>query len=866
MKKESVISIIIPVYNAEKYIGNCIESLLNQTYKNIEIVLIDDGSKDSSLEVCKSYSEIDNRVHVYSKENEGAATARNVGIKYATGKYIQFIDSDDYVDKEYCKKLLDSIGDGEYQLGICSYYSVKYDGIRECTIKHNKKYSFFKYLLELMASPMTYYHGVLWNKIYIKQIIDDNNIRFKRSISLGEDFVFNLEYLKYVKKVRAIDEYLYYYVCYLPESLSKKEKSIFDRVVDRAVLFDYYKSFFEYKGLYRVMKDLVNAYIISFYVSEINRTNNLDIGMTDIEMELYKDYIYERCIKQYNVSKGAFALFRVRRWIRGYLYVFVNNGVLTSIYEKIYSKIKNIHNRIDTNKRILLYCNSREDEIHIIDYYNCIGKEQEIECYMYYNPKIKVSKAMKEFCYKNNINILNKLAFRPFDLMVCVDKYVPSKISNRMLPIMYIGHGNHEINDKNGYKSYPYKYYLNKSKDSNCIFSHILEPNKVYAKAINNRFEEFFGITKYVGYKWSSKIHDIKDRIRTEEKTILILATGYKDGLLNVALSIFEEVKRLIQKGYKVAIYINNYECDEDKTLIEEYYCKAIDIGITVIRDIEEYFERLAQAEVIICDYTSLVDDAILMQKPIILTEYNEDKNIWDFSINTELNKIAIKYNIDIDLDVLIEEAKNKDLQEIYSKLNEEISINYDEYKENVLTVTNKILKFKQIKDKELYKRQVRYMDTLEIKDRNVIFTILKEFDDVFTPSLSSMVGDIGAYADKLAEKAYFFVAKRKDEVVGFMAGYEGEENEKAEKEAYISLLGIKTKYQKTLSNGIIIGKLFQFSKEEGIKRGIKKVRIEVRNDNIHAIELYKKVGLKISSKASENSVYMSMEFSDFMA
>ena len=184
----------------------------------------------------------------------------------------------------------------------------------------------------------------------------------------------------------------------------------------------------------------------------------------------------------------------------------------------------------------------------------------------------------------------------------------------------------------------------------------------------------------------------------------------------------------------------------------------------------------------------------------------------------------------------------------------------------NVLDITNKIIKDLGIKDKELYKRQVKYMEVFEIKGRNVILDILREFDEVFTPSLSSTVGDIEAYADKLAEKAYFFVAKKKEEVVGIMAGYEGDQENKEEKEAYISLLGIKSKYQKTLSNGIIIGKLFQFSKEEGKKRGIKKVRIEVRNDNVHAIELYKKVGLKISSKASDHSVYMTMDFDDFMA
>lgn len=103
---EALISIIIPVYNVEKYLEECIESCINQTYKNIEIILINDGSTDKSLEICQKYANIDNRIIVKSIPNSGVAHARNVGIGLSKGDYITFIDSDDFVDRNFCEVLL----------------------------------------------------------------------------------------------------------------------------------------------------------------------------------------------------------------------------------------------------------------------------------------------------------------------------------------------------------------------------------------------------------------------------------------------------------------------------------------------------------------------------------------------------------------------------------------------------------------------------------------------------------------------------------------------------------------------------------------------------------------------------------------
>ena len=116
-----LVSIIIPVYNVEKYLAECIESVLKQTYQNIEILLIDDGSPDNSGKICDEYEEKDSRVRVIHKENGGVSSARNVGLEQANGEYITFIDSDDFVSESYIEELYIALENGNSDLAFCKY-------------------------------------------------------------------------------------------------------------------------------------------------------------------------------------------------------------------------------------------------------------------------------------------------------------------------------------------------------------------------------------------------------------------------------------------------------------------------------------------------------------------------------------------------------------------------------------------------------------------------------------------------------------------------------------------------------------------------------------------------------------------------
>ena len=119
------ISIIIPIYNVENYLEKCIESALNQTYKNLEIILVNDGSKDKSLDICRKYEFIDNRIILIDKPNAGVWLARYDGIKKATGSYISFMDSDDYIEKDYIEKLYSKAQENDYDIVVCGFKRIE---------------------------------------------------------------------------------------------------------------------------------------------------------------------------------------------------------------------------------------------------------------------------------------------------------------------------------------------------------------------------------------------------------------------------------------------------------------------------------------------------------------------------------------------------------------------------------------------------------------------------------------------------------------------------------------------------------------------------------------------------------------------
>lgn len=211
------VSVIIPIFNSEKFLKKCIESVISQNYENIEILLINDGSTDNSLDICNYYKLHDKRIKIINKKNTGVSDCRNIGISISTGKYIIFVDSDDYIHPDYIEILVNSAT--TKCLNLCYPHTIddapEYEKISKFAItKFNMHELLPMYKKNIINPP--------WGKLYIRDIIIKNNIRFDASISLGEDLLFNFNYLKYIDYVNVIDLKLYYYRKPNSNSLSGK--------------------------------------------------------------------------------------------------------------------------------------------------------------------------------------------------------------------------------------------------------------------------------------------------------------------------------------------------------------------------------------------------------------------------------------------------------------------------------------------------------------------------------------------------------------------------------------------------------------------------------------------------------------------
>lgn len=201
-----MVSIIIPVYNVEKYLDECLNSVLNQTFQNIEVLLIDDGSTDTSLDICREWGRRDSRIVICHQENSGVSSARNKGIDIAKGDYILFVDADDYVDETYVQSLYEKLDLAD--VVICGYSRVA-----ECQrpILLDEEGFLKREDLFFHTVCTNIVHGSSWNKIFRQKILRENHIRFRENIAVGEDLVFVVEYLQYCSSYYYVNRALYFY-------------------------------------------------------------------------------------------------------------------------------------------------------------------------------------------------------------------------------------------------------------------------------------------------------------------------------------------------------------------------------------------------------------------------------------------------------------------------------------------------------------------------------------------------------------------------------------------------------------------------------------------------------------------------------
>lgn len=276
--EQPLVSIIVPIYNAGDHIARCVESIRRQTYKNLEILLLNDGSQDISLQLCEMYARVDERMVLIDKANSGVAATRNLGLQRAHGRYLQFVDADDTIQPYATELLVQRAEENSADLVIAHYNRIRpprpRPGEEEHEINRPTRVQTFGFLLEgamdkaqfaagLMQEPASFYYGVMWNKLYRADLVRAHeDVVCAEDMDWSEDLYFNLSYIRYAERFYALSTPIYNYYNN-PNSAVHTVLNPMNVVSTRATLFSYYKELYEHLGLYEEYKGQIYKYLVA---------------------------------------------------------------------------------------------------------------------------------------------------------------------------------------------------------------------------------------------------------------------------------------------------------------------------------------------------------------------------------------------------------------------------------------------------------------------------------------------------------------------------------------------------------------------------------------------------------------------------
>lgn len=262
------ISIIVPIYNAEKYIEKCVDSLVNQTKKEVEFILVNDGSTDETEKIIKSYK--DKRIKYFKNKNQGIGKTRNFGIEKSTGKYIMFLDSDDYLALDTCEVLYNTAEKEKSDLVICNFYKVyennKVEEIKLPSFKPTTLKKSPNLLLDINLAP--------WNKLYKSELIKNNNLKFVENLKY-EDAPFVSAALDKANKISKIDKCLNYYVIHGNSETTVRDKRVFDILK----IVDIIRNHFKDKKYIKEVLDKLTVRIITNYNIQQRNQKDKKVGL-----------------------------------------------------------------------------------------------------------------------------------------------------------------------------------------------------------------------------------------------------------------------------------------------------------------------------------------------------------------------------------------------------------------------------------------------------------------------------------------------------------------------------------------------------------------------------------------------------------
>lgn len=292
MKNTPLITVIVPVYNVEDYLEKCLNSIITQTYKNLDILLINDGSTDNSGVICDKYSLIDNRIRVFHQDNRGVSEARNLGLNNSYGEYIGFVDPDDWIEPEMYEVLLNKLLINNSEISICGHtiyhsndaFDVRTNSLLEGIIYKKEALT---YLLDINL-----YEGYLWNKLFSAKLINKFNLRFNKNLAICEDLLFvacymlNLEYIYYIPKP------LYNYIERQGSAINSYSSKRQTEILAWVELCELFKPIDEQlykKSKDRLVKCSVNIILYNVRYGELDDTNEIKKNISGYLKDYWKD-------------------------------------------------------------------------------------------------------------------------------------------------------------------------------------------------------------------------------------------------------------------------------------------------------------------------------------------------------------------------------------------------------------------------------------------------------------------------------------------------------------------------------------------------------------------------------------------------
>lgn len=311
------LSIVVPIYNGETVINRCVDSILGQSFLDFELLLVNDGSKDKTRELCNKYEQKDERIRVINKKNEGVSATRNRGIQEAVGVYIAFVDCDDYVDKHHFERMVSEMQRKAVDLVIGGYTRHKSGMIDTKAPKCAHYNSFKEFSEDFFGLYNSWFLNTPWNKLYKREKIEQY---FPLELSLGEDLVFNLEYLKKCNEIEVIDEVGYqYFIMDNTNSLSIQYRE--DYFANSCYLHGEVISFAkEYLGLTNELSWNDEAFVkgIRFAMTNMMRTEQLSNKekkkrIAEIVQEEEVQLAYKRC-KSMTLLDKIFSILVRHKW------------------------------------------------------------------------------------------------------------------------------------------------------------------------------------------------------------------------------------------------------------------------------------------------------------------------------------------------------------------------------------------------------------------------------------------------------------------------------------------------------------------------------------------------------------------------